>query len=169
MAEEKAPQPPCTTEEEQCEILVQILEIFRPMGSKAASASADGPTKAEGSKVLYTPAGKMASAEGRKNLYTPTGKKMVRTVVRLEEEDCKELMAIPWPPKMPAAFSEHRCDGIKNPELRERMRCLRADCRLQLERTHAQCARLRQQYAAYGYAEKIVDVDEHGLEWAPEL
>ena len=115
--------------------------------------------------MRYVPTAKIPTVrteDSNRIMYVPTGE-LVRTVVRLEEEDCKKLMAMPWPPKMPAALSEHRCDGIKNPELRERMRCLRGDCRLRLERTHAQWASIRQQYATNGYAEKIIDVDAHGL------
>jgi hypothetical protein len=173
MGEEKAPLQPSITEEEEAEALVQILEIFGPMDSGAAPASADTLTvRAEDLiRMMYMPAAKIPTVRAEDNnriMYVPTGK-MVRTVLRLEEEDCNKLMAMSWPPKMPAVLSEHRCDGIKNPELRERMRRLRADCRLQLERTHAQWAVIRQQYAANGYAEKIVDVDDHGLEWIPEL
>ncbi|GJN20980.1 hypothetical protein PR202_gb08424 [Eleusine coracana subsp. coracana] len=97
-----------------------------------------------------------------------TSKRMIaRKVVRLSEDKCKKVMTMPWPPVMPRAFSEDRCDDVKDPELRERMRRVRADAARHLKRIHDYWALVREQYAAHGYGDVIMDVDEDGIEWIP--
>lgn len=95
-------------------------------------------------------------------------KRMTRKVVRIPEERCNKIMSMPWPPRIPVAFSPNRCDDVKDPELREMMRRHRADAAKHLRRIHAHWAQIREQYAAHGYADVVVDVDERGREWIPD-
>ncbi|KAL6641202.1 hypothetical protein ACP70R_019383 [Stipagrostis hirtigluma subsp. patula] len=135
-------------------------EAVEALRAAEAAGDADAALEARVDEGVFKTMSRAASGED----VTAAPRERTRKVERLTEEQCQRIMAMPWPPAMPPHYTVERRGAIRNPKLREILDRGAAST----ERAHRDWARMREQYAAHGYADRIVDVDEHGEEWLPE-